>query len=545
MPRDSYYLPERRLVSQDDAAITERPSVPRSRFTGSKTRKTTFDAGQLIPFHVDEVLPGDHFNYQITAYVRLSTPLFPIFDNQRVDTFAFFIPARLVWTNWEHFMGSQDNPGDSIAFTIPQLASANDGFLVGSLFDHFGLPTVGQVSAGHDITVNALPLRSYNLVYNTWFRDQNLVNAAVVDTDDGPDTLANYTIRRRAKAHDYFNSALPWPQKFTAPTVPVGGLAPVMGIAASTITNPTDGDPSGYEEVGNTTPSGWAGWFDPGATGVIAIRSDSAAAGQGPHVYADLSEATGVAINTFRQAFMIQALLERDARGGTRYTELIRSHFGVVNPDFRLQRPEYIGGGQSPLTITPIAQTAPDSAGDGLGALGAAGTAAGQHSASYAATEHGYIIWLINVRSELSYQQGLHRLWTRSTRYDFPWPDFMGLGEQAILMQEIFANGNPVNDEVVFGYQERFHEYRTMYSDVTNLFRSTSTGNIDEWHLAQHFATPPTLNQTFIEDTPPMDRVLAAGSAAAGMQYLADIMIHRSVVRPISQFGTPVTLRRF
>lgn len=542
MPSRDYYLPQRRLVSQDDAAIIESPRVPRSRFTGSKTRKTTFDAGYLVPFHVDEVLPGDHFRYQVTAYIRLSTPLFPIFDSQRIDTFAFFVPCRILWTNWVKFMGEQLNPADTIAYTIPQVASAAGGFPISTIFDYFGLPTVGQVAAGEAVTVNALPLRAYNLIYNTWFRDQNLINGAIVDLGDAADAITNYTLRKRAKAHDYFTSALPWPQKFTAPTVALGGLAPITGIAANPAADPTNGDPA-YNTVDGVT-SGWSGWWSGDGTN-MAFRADGTEVDSNPVIYADLSQATGVAINTFRTAFMIQALLERDARGGTRYTEMVRAHFNVINPDFRVQRPEYIGGGQSRLDFTPIAQTAPDAGGDGLGALGAAATAAGQHSASYAATEHGYIIWLINVRSELSYQQGLHKLWRRSNRYDFYFPSFAGLGEQAILREEIYCTGDNNDDATVFGYQERWHEYRTLISDVTGLFRSTSAGAIDQWHLAQDFSTAPTLNQTFIEDTPPMERVLAAGSAAAGMQYLADILIHRDVVRPIPQYGTPVTLGRF
>ena len=281
---------------------------------------------------------------------------------------------------------------------------------------------------------------------------------------------------------------------------------------------------------------------------LIAIRLESSAVNTGaanpPRIFADLAQATGVTINALRQAWLVQDMLERDARGGTRYVELIRSHFGVISPDFRLQRPEYIGGGQTPINLTPIAQTTP-TGGGGLGALGATGTSVGHHGASYAATEHGLIMGLISVKSEIHYQQGMHRMWTRSVRQDFYFPALAGLGEQAILRGEIYALGTTANDSVVFGYQERWHELRTRYNEVTGLFRSTAAGNIDEWHLAQEFTAAPTLSDAFIRDEPPMTRVLAAGAAANNMQYLADIHINRTATRPVPMFGTPVTLSHF
>lgn len=548
----SIKFPARRLVSQEDSALVQRPDVPRSKFTGSWTRKTTFNAGQLVPFMCEEVLPGDMLKYDVTAYVRMSTPLFPIMDNQRIDTFFFFVPNRLVWDNWVKFMGEQVDPDSSINYTVPVVTTPLGGFAPNSVFDHFGLPTTGQLDPAGALFVNVMPLRAYNLIYNQWFRDENLQNSAYftkADTDIGA-PATNYVLRYRAKSADYFTSCLPWPQKFTAPSVPLGGNAPVLGIGidaawASVNNNNTFRQSDGSNEV-------WNPWSDTIDADNVPFAIKTAAIGGGsyrPDVFADLSQASGVAINTLRQAFLTQQLLERDARGGTRYTEIVKSHFGVTSPDMRLQRPEYCGGGSSPFNITPVAQTVPFVAGEDsspLGNLGGAGTSVGQHRASYAATEHGYIIGLINVKSELSYQQGIHKMWTRQTRYDFYWPSLAGLGEQAVLRKEIYVRGVPAEDDTVFGYQERWHEYRTHVSEVTGMFKSTTAGNIDEWHLAQQFNPAPTLSGSFIVDDPPMDRVLAGQLVPNNyLSYLADILIRREAVRPLPVYGTPVTLGRF
>lgn len=538
----------RRLVSQEDSAMIQRPDVPRSKFHGSWTRKTTFNAGFLVPFMLDEVLPGDMLKYDVTAYVRMATPLYPLMDNQRIDTFFFFVPNRLVWSNWVKFMGEQNSPSDSIAYTIPQLVSPSGGFAVNTVYDHFGLPCAGQITAGQTISVNALPLRMYNLIYQQWFKDENLINSPSIRTGDTGDVVGDYALFRRAKSSDYFTSALPWPQKFTAPTVALGGLAPITGLGSSSANVNASLGPLTF----NVTPAVGA------ATNPATTQNYSYLSGSDlfwkrtyngtqyyPEIYADLSQASGVAINTLRQAFLTQQLLERDARGGTRYTEIVKSHFGVTSPDARLQRPEYLGGGSSPFNITPVANTSQT----GLGALGGAGTAVGQHRASYAATEHGFVIGLINVKTELSYQQGLHKMWTRQTRYDYYWPSLAGLGEQAILRQELYCTGTDADDVTVFGYQERWHEYRTRTSEVTGQFRSTTTGTLDAWHLAQRFTSAPVLGQTFVEDQTDsiLDRALAAGATArtTPQQYLADILIRREAVRPLPVFGTPVTLGRF
>jgi len=530
----SFQLPARKLASQQDSAMIQRPDVPRSRFSGTFTRKTTFNAGLLIPFLVDEVLPGDHLKYDCTAYVRMATPYFPMMDNQRIDTHFFFVPNRIVWSNWKRFMGEQASPGQSIDFSLPTVQPVNDADLdVGTIWDYFGLPIQsGQIVAG--IQVNALPFRAYNLIYDNWFRDENLIAGPVLNTGDGNlvGINGNYPIRRRAKSQDYFTSALPWPQKFTAPSIQsaVSGL----GIAAADLnvgTGPIGAVIDTLSQPGNTS---YANAYD-GTT--VPYWMKATAAGY-PQVYAEAS------VNSFRQAFLVQQLLERDARGGTRYTEIVRSHFGVISPDARLQRPEYIGGGTSALNITPVAQT---TGGAGtIGVLGAAATSVGKHMASYASTEHGYVIGLMSVRSELSYDKGIPRTFSRKTRYDFYWPSLAGLGEQAILSKELYATGAAADDNV-FGYQERWHEYRTRYSEVTGRFRTNATGTLSAWHLAQNFTSAPVLGQTFIEDTPPMARVLAAGGTAAEqeIEYLADILIQREAVRALPMFGTPVTLGRF
>lgn len=528
----SYSLPERRLVSQDDAAMIARPDIPRSKFSGSFARKFTFDAGYLIPFHVEEVYPGDHFKYEFTPFVRTSTPLFPIMDSQRIDIHAFFVPNRVSWANWVKLMGQQDAPGDSIAFTVPQCISTGNGFAVGSVGDYMGLPTVGQPTA--PLYASVLPFRAYNRIYNSWFRDENLIasgNSSVADADQAE---TSFPLRRRAKSHDYFTSCLPWPQKFTSPTI----ASPVSGIGTDVITVPVAG-PFGVKETpSSTNPSGlsaYDAYFDSAAARFLM---DADPATGLPQVFAQMD------VNTFRQAMQVQVFLERMARGGTRYTEITENIFGVRNPDARLQRPEYIGGGSTPLQFTPIAQTAP-TAGVPLGALGAAGTAVGNNRASYAATEHGFIICLLSVKSELSYSQGVHKMWDRRTLYDYYNPAFAGLGEQAVKRREIYATGTTANDDVVFGYQERWHELRTHVSSVAGLFRPTAAGNIDEWHLSQQFSVAPTLGQTFIEDSPPMSRVLAAGALASGQQYIADVHVRCEMVRPLPMFGTPVGLGRF
>lgn len=502
--------------------------IQRSSFDRSHGHKTSFNSGLLIPVFIDEVIPGDTFNLTMTAFARLATPLFPIMDNIFLNTFFFFVPYRLVWNNFQKFMGEQDNPEDSTDYLIPHITAPAGGYAANTIFDYAALP-VGIAGFEH----SALPFRAYNLIWNQWFRDQNMQDSVPVPKDDGPDAPTLYSLLHRGKRHDYFTSALPWPQKGASVDIPLGSTAPVVGLgtqtggfpAAGVVVKESNGRDATYaHSVSNLDSTN--NWYMKG----------SAAAGGSPEVFADLTQASAATINQLRQAFALQRLKERDARGGTRYTEIIRSHFNVVSPDARLQRAEYLGGGQAPVQLHTVPQTsATDAQPTPPGKLSAYGTSVGNGGFTKSFTEHGVVIGLLSVRADLNYQQGLNKMWSRKTKYDLYWPTLAHIGEQAILNKEIYCKGDD-NDNGVFGYQERYAEFRYKPSVITGELRSSFPQSLDAWHLAQNFTALPGLNDAFIRDQPPIQRIVAVTNEP---QFICDMYFKFHCARPMPLYGVP------
>lgn len=500
-------------------------TIPRSKFDRSHGIKTTFDSGYLIPIYMDEALPGDTFSLRMQSFCRMATPIAALMDNLYMDFFFFAVPNRLLWDNWKLFMGERVDPADDPSIYSVPIVTAHS-IAEQTLQDYLCLPV------GRTVEYNALHTRAYNLIWNEWFRDQNLQDSVVVDTDNGPDTYTDYVLLRRGKRHDYFTSCLPWPQKGDPVAIPLGTTAPVVGTGNKPLVDigtSTDLNMRGINTDGNVRFSS-----TPASSGDLYWGSDTG-------LEADLTNAAAATINDIRQAFQIQKLLERDARGGTRYTEIVRSHFSVISPDARMQRPEYLGGGSTRINIHPVSSTN-QSANVDLGELAAFGTQASDGIGfTKSFTEHCTLLGLVNVRADLTYQQGKERMWDRQSRYDYYWPSLAQIGEQAVLSREIYSTG-AAGDTDVFGYQERYGEYRYKQSRVTGEFRSAASTPLDLWHLALDFASRPTLNDTFIQDQPPIDRVVQVPSEP---EFIGDFFFDLKCARPMPTYGVPGLIDHF
>lgn len=546
-------------VSQHAFSLVPKLNKPRSVFNRSHAYKTSFDADYLVPIYFKNVLPGDSVNLNHALMVRLLSPtLKPVMDNMHMAWFYFFVPYRLVWSNFQKFMGEQLNPGDSISYTVPQCTGPNvaaGGITVGSLHDYFGLPT-GALSGGGGttgITFNNLWPRAYNRIYQDWFKDENLQNQVTLDVGDGPDTFSNYNLLKRGKRFDYFTSCLPFLQKGSAVSLPLGESADIVGLGIASIgTVPTSKfvRQSGFN--GTTYTNAWRSKYD-AAAGADAdaqlwIQEDPNHAGY-PHIYADLSNATAATINTLRQSISLQQFLENDARGGTRYTEIVKQRWGVTSPDARLQRAELLSIGEDTIKLNTVAATAFGGAvdpngGSYLSAFGTGVSVGNGFSKSF--TEHGVIIGMISVRADITYQTGIDRHWSYRTRYDFFNPEFANLGEQAVLNKEIYANvpdGTGASQkDGVFGYQERYAEERYSRSMITGVLRSQAASSLDIWHLSEEFSSLPTLGSTFIQSSAsgPIDRAIVVPSEP---QFILDAYFEDKWARVMPVFGIPGLLK--
>ena len=561
--------------------------MKRTKFDRSHVYKTTFNSGKLIPVFLDEVLPGDTTRMSVNYFARLATPIKPIMDNIYLDWFFFFVPNRLVWEHWQNFCFEQEDPDDSTDYVIPTVTATgnSENAYIGSLWDYFGLPvnTSGNLSG-----ISALPFRGVYLIWNEWFRDENLQKSVKIQKGDtnevlnsarsaeqpfwvfasGTSLVPGLACPPRGKRHDYFTSALPWTQKGPGVSIGLAGTASIVDPTPGTgyLLHSNDRQLASVSAYGGDASSSGGfrvsrgddsikfsnrlgsdfsivGGFAGNTTGEVTMAAQAASTYLGNDSYVDLDTSSIFTINSLRTAFQMQKFYERLARGGSRYTEVLRSFFGVVSPDARLQRPEFLGSFTKMVNVNPIAQTSATNDTSPQGNLSAYGvTAAKFHGFTKSFVEHGYIFGFVCARADLTYQQGINKMWLRSTVYDFYWPTFAHLGEQAIELREIYAQGSDA-DTTVFGYQERYAEYRYKPSQITGKFRSSVTGgNLDVWHLSQFFKNAPTLNEEFIVENPPIERIIAVPSEP---EFLLDIGFRYTTVRPMPMFGTPGLVDHF
>lgn len=511
--------------------------VGRSTFNRSFGRKMTFDASYIYPCFLDPVWPGDTMTLKTSGFCRIFSPLdAPVMDNIELETFFFFIPNRILWEHWEDFLGYHaDSGAQDTTYTIPVLATGmtvdhDNGTGDEHLAAYMGLPHGLQTA---QVSVNALPFRAYNKVMNDWFRSQDLANELSNTTGDGPDPLANFSIFKSCKKHDYFTSALPYLQKGDAQTVALTGAADVLtavGIGTEVTVFSTDDDL--HHELSADTTNVQVDTLT-GSGQKLRVDFDDDAA----------SIDAGVDINALRYSLAIQRLLEQRARGGTRYVEVIKAQFGVTSPDFRLARSEFLGGGKSYINVSPVAnQAGVDSTNSVSGSdepqgmlrgIGA-GRITGGFAKSF--TEHGYVLGLIRARGDLTYFQGVERHWLYSSEYDYYTPALAHLGEQTIKNIELYCSNSSATDDAAFGYQERWAELRTKKSEVVGKFNPDVTGALSHWHLAEDFASLPTLNTTFIRDNTPMSRVTTVDTEP---DFIADIWYDYKCARPLPVYSIP------
>lgn len=558
-----------RNVESHFALNPTRIDMSRSTFDRSASVKTSFNVGDIVPFFLEEVLPGDTFDVRTSKVVRMQTLLTPMMDNIYLDSYYFFVPNRLVWKHWKEFNGENTESAwlPETEYSVPQITSPASGWSVGTLADYFGLPTGIE-----NLSVSALPFRAYALVMNEWFRDQNLQDPLVVPVDDatvvGVNTGNFVTDCAKggkpyiaAKYHDYFTSCLPSPQKGPDVTLSVAsqGNLPVLPLLEDTTPLGVEGISDVRFKSVTTSGTGWQmpqytnraygvnnnsnlkGWSSDGNPDPL-IGSGIGSAVSPSNLWAiNSGNAIVATINQLRMAFQIQKLYERDARGGTRYIEVLKSHFGVTSPDARLQRPEYLGGNRVPINVNQVIQQS----GTGAGADTPQGTVVGMsqttdsnHDFIKSFTEHGYIIGVMVARYDHTYQQGIERHWSRKTRFDYYWPVFANIGEQAVLNKEIYAQGLPKDNEV-FGYQEAWSDYRYKPNRVTGEMRSAYQQSLDVWHLADDYNSLPSLSDSWIrEDKNTVDRVLAVKSTVSN-QLFADIYVKNRATRPMPMYSVP------